>query len=137
MSDIQAAASAGEVIAEAAEKHGDWYGWSAEFQTHARFCTCGMWMDSSPSVNCSRASHAAHVSVAVSAALREAGYTIMRPVTEAEEAADSWDAEGDLTPGAFGPVNRCCGVTASVGHGLYCENRPLTPIEAVLNEERQ
>lgn len=27
----------------------------------------------------------------------------------------------DTYPGVFGPVNSCCGVTASVGHGLYCD----------------
>jgi len=29
--------------------------------------------------------------------------------------------------GVFGPVNTCCGVTASVGHDLYCENHQELP----------
>ena len=34
----------------------------------------------------------------------------------------SWvDQIHDTYPGVFGPVNSCCGVTASVGHGLYCD----------------
>lgn len=33
--------------------------------------------------------------------------------------------DNGLAWGVFGPINVCCGVTASVGHGLYCENRPV------------
>lgn len=35
--------------------------------------------------------------------------------------------ECETTWGVFGPVNACCGVTASVGHDLYCVNRPVSP----------
>lgn len=40
------------------------------------------------------------------------------PVTMSDE------LDEELVLGVFGPVNGCCGVTASVGHDLYCENRP-------------
>ena len=41
----------------------------------------------------------------------------MRGVTE----LDYQDDPADLEVGVFGPVNPCCGVTAYVGHDLYCE----------------
>jgi hypothetical protein len=58
-----------EQIAEIIEKHGDWWGWTQEFELNARHCTCGMWMDSSPGAQSSRASHARHVTNLLWAAL--------------------------------------------------------------------
>jgi hypothetical protein len=41
----------------------------------------------------------------------------------------SSESDDELRWGVFGPVNTCCGVTASVGHDLYCENRVAEPKE--------
>ena len=73
--------TATEVVHSAIAAHREWF-------DNADECQCG-WNLQNPN-NDPDVGEIGHVTHAVLTALAEAGYTLMRPVTAAEEAANDW-----------------------------------------------